>query len=473
MKKFLSLVLVLALSLSLVPGLFASAEEIPTIKWIQVGSGKPANYDTWKAKMDAYLEEKIGAHLEMEIVNWGDWSNRRNVIINTNEPFDILFTNLDTYASDVNLGAFADISKAIKTSAPELYSFIPEDYWKAVEINGNLYGIPTYKDSSVALYFIWDKAVADEYEIDIENIHTLADMDEPLRKIAEGTGKPSFIQIKSGFNHLTNWYDKLGTGLPLGVRYDDETRKVVPVLEQEDIMSDLKLMHSWYNDGIINADAATLAENPKYRPVFVEQGWSMAAKTVWGPQMGVEEAVAIPFGDVILSNDSVQGSISCISSSSQNVEKTLEFLQLVNTDYIVRDMLFYGEEGVDFTYVEGDADHKVDRINKEWQMAGYTQGTFFTVSQDAATDFNQWEEVKELNESAKPSVMLGFYFDFSEVQDQVSNCRSIWEKYVGEVMTGTRNPEESVPEMMEEMRAAGFDEILEAAQAQIDAFDFK
>ncbi|NLB91517.1 MAG: ABC transporter substrate-binding protein [Clostridiales bacterium] len=470
MKKLLSLVMVLAMALALVPGLTAVAEDIPTIKWVQQGNGKPENYDSWKAKLDAYLEEKIGVHLDLEVVNWGDWSNRRNVIINTNEPYDIMFSNLDTYVNDVHLGAFADISEAVKTAAPDLYNFIPEEYWKAVEVDGKVYGVPTYKDSSVALFFVWDQAMIDKYEIDAENITQLAQLDEPLRKIAEGESGPSFHLIKDGFNHILNWYDKLGTGLPLGVRFDDESRKVVSVLEQDDVMADLTLLHTWFKDGIINQDAAIRAEHPKYRPVFVEQGWSSAAKSIWGPQMGVEKAVAYPYGAVTLSNDSVQGSISCISSSSQNLEKTLEFLQLVNTDYIVRDALFYGEEGVDFNYVEGDPDHKVDRINKEWAMAGYTQGTFFIVSQDASVEINQWEEVKELNEIAEPSVMLGFYFDFTSLEDEVSNCRSIWDKYKSELMTGTADPAVTVPEMMEEMNAAGFNDIITEAQKQIDAF---
>ena len=37
-------------------------------------------------------------------------------------------------------------------------------------------------------------------------------------------------------------------------------------------------------------------------------------------------------------------------------------------------------------------------------------------------------------------------------------------------MTGTADPEVMVPQMMEELRGAGFDEIVAEAQAQVDAF---
>ena len=46
----------------------AASGEIPTLKWVTVGSGMPSNYDAWKANLDKYLEEKIGIHLDIEVV---------------------------------------------------------------------------------------------------------------------------------------------------------------------------------------------------------------------------------------------------------------------------------------------------------------------------------------------------------------------------------------------------------------------
>ena len=45
-------------------------------------------------------------------------------------------------------------------------------------------------------------------------------------------------------------------------------------------------MREWYNEGIINADAANTAEGPTYKACFLAQGWSGDAKTTWGPNMG-------------------------------------------------------------------------------------------------------------------------------------------------------------------------------------------
>ena len=134
--------------------------EIVELTWYMVGNGMPENYDAWKANLDAYLEEKIGVHLNVNVVGWGDWDPRRSTIVSTNEPYDIMFTNLGTFSSDVKIGAFEDITELVQSVTPDLYSAVDEDYWRAVSIDGKIYGVPTLKDVSVTQYFVWDKALA-------------------------------------------------------------------------------------------------------------------------------------------------------------------------------------------------------------------------------------------------------------------------------------------------------------------------
>lgn len=443
--------------------------DIVNLKWVTVGTGMPANYDSWAAKVNEYLGEKIGVNIEMEVVPWGDWDARRSVIVNTGGDYDIVFGNMNVYANDVKLGAYLDLSEYLKNT-PELYNSMPEEYWDAMEVDGKIYGVPTYKDSSVTYYLVWDENLAKENGIDPAQYTELDQLTEPLQKLHDATGEASFPLGSNGTPWSYSLYDNLGTGLPaLGVRYNDEERKVVPVFEQQEIMDQFKLFRSWYESGIINADASTKAEENSYKICSVAQGWSGAAKTTWGPNMGVD-AVAVQWSPTMVSNDSVRGSINSISANCKNPEKALEFLQLINTDSYLRDMFYYGEEGVDWEYVGEGADKRVHRNRDSWEMAGYTQGSYFIVTPTDAVEFNEWDEVKELNENAEESVMLGFDMDITNVADQIANCNEIYMRYRGEVTTGTIDPEQGVADMMDEMRAAGFDDIVKEAQAQVDAW---
>ena len=95
-------------------------QEIVDLVWYSVGNGMPDNYDAWKANLDAYLEEKIGVHLDVQVVSWSDWDGRRNTIVSTNEPYDIIFGNGNNYIADINLGAYYDITDMIDANMPGL-----------------------------------------------------------------------------------------------------------------------------------------------------------------------------------------------------------------------------------------------------------------------------------------------------------------------------------------------------------------
>ncbi len=448
----------------------ASNDEVVELTWYMVGNGQPANYDAWKANLDKYLEEKIGVHLDVQVVSWGDWDSRREAIVSTNQDYDIMFTNGNTFSADVAMGAFMDITEYAK-GAEALYKLMPESYWTACSVDGKIYGVPTYKDSSSTQYFVWDKALVEEHYPEYVNAHTMSDVTPALKAVYDATGKAPFTVDSHGLESiLGSKFDGLGLGLAaLGISYDDADAKLVCTFEQESVMNDLKTLHEWFKAGYVNQDAATLAEMPKYRPCGVAQGWDYAAVTTWGPGMEVE-ADAVQWGETVLSNDTVQGSMNCISAACEYPEKALALLELVNTDTYVRDALFYGLEGDNFEYVEEDGVKKVHRNNTDWSMAGYTQGTFFNVSMLEGETYNQWDEVKALNEAAKPSPALGFVADTSKIQSELGACIAIYKSYQSELMTGTIDPVEGVAEMMEEMRAAGYDTIMTEVQAQLDAY---
>ena len=441
--------------------------EAVTLKWIQVGNGMPENYSAWLAQVNPYLEEKIGVHLEMEIVPWGDWENRRSVIVNSGEYFDILFTDQFKYNAEANTGALLDMTELVKTKAPQLYSMIPEDYWQAASIGGKVYGVPTYKDSSITQYFIWDQAKAEEYGIDIWTVTSQEALYEALKKMQDGGEKAPYYMSKSGADFLVkNYYDQLGAGLyALGVRYDDASKIVVNPLEQEEVLKELDIIHKMYKEGLINGDAPTADDANKYRTFFTAQGWSGAAASTWGPINGIEDCAAVQYGETVVSNTSVRGSLNAIYSGCKYPEKAILLLQLVNTDSKVRDWLYYGVEGENFVYT---SDGKVDKKNSDWSMAGYTQGTFFEVSQLATDEVNQWEEVKALNAGAAPSVLLGFDMDTSTVETELASCRAVYEKYRGEFFTGAREPRELAEVIKQELSAAGWEKIREEAQKQVD-----
>lgn len=444
--------------------------DIPTLIWWTVGGTTPSDYTDCLANINDYLVEKLGVKIDIKVAGWGDYEQKMNTIVNSGEYFDMMFTNNANYSKFINLGAFENLTDMVQTTTPDLYSFIPEELWNGVTIGGNVYGVPSYKDSSVTQFWYFDDQYVQKYNIDLESIKTMKDLDAPFHAMKEGEGKSFYpLQMAQGslFNGFFNEYDGLTAGLqPVGVKIDDESRTVVCTLEQQDIMDNLKLLHQWYMDGIVNPDANVLTEGPKKLPFSSAQGWPSAAAT-WQTLNGVEKYDVFKVFGPMYSTETIQGSMNAISVNSKYKEECLKVLELVNSDSKFRDMLAYGVEGNTFEYV---SDGVVKKLRDDWPLAAYTQGTFFNMSITEDADPQQWEQVRKQNEEASPSVCLGFALDITNIQNEVANCQAVWDKYKYDMLTGASDPETTVPKCLEELKNSGLDTIIGEAQKQINEF---
>lgn len=445
--------------------------DIPTIVWWTIGGTLPSDFDKDIAKINEYLADKLHVKLEMKVAGYGDYDNKMNTIINSGENFDIMFLNNKNYSKYVNLGAFENITDMVQSVTPDLYKLVPEELWNGVRLNGKIYSVPSYKDSSMTQFWCFDDQYVKKYNIDMNNIKTMQDLDAPFKAMKAGEGKGFYpLQMMQGtpFNGLfNNTYDGLTGGLdPLGVKYDDQNRKVVNILEQPDFVANVKLLHQWYQEGIINPDANVLTEAAKKLPFISAQGWPSAVAT-WQTLNGVAKYDAVKVFGPMYSTETIQGSLNAISSNSKHKEDALKLLQLVNTDQKFRDMLAYGIEGKEFNYV---SDGVVKKLTDTWPLPAYAQGTFFDMSVTDDADPNQWNEVKKQNEEAASSSCLGFALDVSNIQNEMSNCQAVWQKYSNDLQSGASDPDKVLPQIIKELKNAGMDTIIQEAQKQIDEF---
>ncbi len=65
-------------------------------------------------------------------------------------------------------------------------------------------------------------------------------------------------------------------------------------------------------------------------------------------------------------------------------------------------------------------------------------------------------------------MLLGFTVDLSNIENELTLVKSVYGDYASEVLTGVRDPEEVVPEMINAMKAVGLDKIIEEFQKQVD-----
>ncbi|OAB36664.1 ABC transporter substrate-binding protein [Paenibacillus macquariensis subsp. defensor] len=447
-----------------------TSKDIPTLVWWIIGGQVPNNFSKAVDAMNAYTAEKIGVKIDIKVASWGEWDTKINTIVNTGEPFDIMFTNSGKYSKQVAMGALADITDLVQSETPDLYKAIPTKVWEGTKIGGKYYSVPTYKDSALTQYWVFDDKYVQKYNIDINSIKTLQDLDKPLHAMkAEGKNfYPMPMTQGDGLNGFFNEYDDLTLGFPpIGVKADDTSRTVVSVLEQPDILNNLKLLHGWYQEGLINPDAPTKTEKDKGQPFFSAQAFP-GAEVSWQINDAVQKYDMFQHYGPIYTTSTIQGSLNAISANSKYKKEALKYLELVNTDPKLRNMLAFGELGVDYKNVDGEK--VIERTSDTWPLAAYTQGTFFNLAVTKGALEDQWEQVKKLNDAATSSTTLGFALDIASLQTEVANCQAVWDKYKYEVITGASDPEKMVPKIVAELKSAGMDTIMKAAQEQINNY---
>jgi putative aldouronate transport system substrate-binding protein len=441
---------------------------VPTLVWWQIGSAQ-GGFEQDLGVISDYIQEKIGVRVDIKQAGWGDAAQRFTTMINAGEYYDILFTDLSSYNRYVGLGAFADLTDILPEQAPALWDYIPDVLWDGVKIRGRIYSIPTYKDSSKTLCYFWDHALVEKYGLDIADT-SLAGLDRALRtvKAGEGTRYYPFNMSRSTSNFIFDQYDSLAADLPpMGVRLDDGERRVVNTLEQADIRETFTYLHTWYEAGLINPDANMVDETSQYRPFFRSQSWPAVAAS-YATSAGIDQYDAVRFFGPSYSTDSIQGSMNAVNVNSKYRNEAVKLLELVNTDRKLRDMLGYGIEGKHFSYVDGGAAVRRDRT--DWPLINYQVGSYFIETPENTVPAGYWEEVQQLNAAAVPSVMLGFVMDLEPVRNEIINCRSTWLKYFTDLNTGVSDPDVILPQVLTEMRAAGFDRVVAEAQRQVDEY---
>ena len=228
-------------------------------------------------------------------------------------------------------------------------------------------------------------------------------------------------------------------------------------------MNVLKHMHKWYSDGLINPDAATTDQGPQWCVISSGQGFP-GAEVSWASGRGAD-VYAEPFIGPLYSTTSILGSVNAISAASKYKSEALKYLEFVNTDETMRNLLAYGIEGQDYTMNE---DGTITRAENCYSPATYAQASYFTLYPVAPNAADQWDKVEEWNETAESSVLLGFNFDRTNVETQIANCSLVMDRYKKELYTGTRDPEEAVPALYADLEKAGLEDIRAEYQAQVD-----
>ncbi|WP_240420601.1 ABC transporter substrate-binding protein [Paenibacillus periandrae] len=436
--------------------------------------GIPADLKSVEESVNKITKSKINATVKLNAVASGDYNQKMNTIVASGEIFDILWTsnwNFD-YVQNQSKGAFIELDALIDKYAPEVKKSMPSFVWDATKIEGKIYGLPNYQTVTNREGLIPQKKLLEKYGMNASQFTKLEDVEPLLAKIKENEKDliPFMMDRRGKYGNMmrtNNMETVINNIAAINLSNPD---KIINMYETPEYKNYLELMRSWFQKGYINQDAATLKNANDYSKIGKE---AVGFHNVLKPggeqekkaQTGGVDYVYIPFTDVYSGTNTIITTMQAISRTSKNPERAMMFLNLVNTDKELFNLLSFGIEGKHYTK---NADGTI-KLNKDagYMAADWVFGNVFNGLPLEGRDPKIAEMTKKENESAKPSPIMGFKFKADPVSAEIANINAVVDEYTPGLSTGTVDTGK-LGEFLEKLKKAGSDKVIIEAQKQLD-----
>ncbi|HEX2925627.1 MAG TPA: ABC transporter substrate-binding protein, partial [Ruminiclostridium sp.] len=398
--------------------------------------------------LNKVLEKKLNIHIDYNKINWSDYGRSLATIINSGTNFDVAFAtegDQGDYSGNARRGAWLALDPYLKTIGKEMYNTINPLLWEGVKINEKIYGVPTNKEVAVPEWWIYKKEIVDKYHLDISKYRTLESLGPLFKMLHQKEPEYTIMELDQyshNFFSLEGYEYIVNRDIPLMVKSTDKSMRVVDIYETDLAKRTLNTLRQYYKSGYINEDAAVRAGSSLGRDPLVfwrEGGAGPYSASSWSKDTGFE-VVAQQVSPTIVNTESARGGIMVVNSRTRYPEACIKFLNCLNTDPEVRNLINFGIEGVHYD-LTSDGQVAV-RNDSGYAGVQYTQGNWFILKTLKGDPKNKWEEYKRFNSEAIKSEVLDFTPDISDpaLSSKLADVIRVTSKYYPSLMTGTVDP---------------------------------
>ena len=478
MKKLITLLLAVAMLLPCAAckkGGEGTAGDIPTLKWVVPGNPEP-DIATVMDAANEILVEKLGCKLDLQIIEFSAYDERLKLMMSGGESFDLCYVNNTSFTDGVSKGGFLSLEDYIDdTKLPEL---VGEDILKYGEYKGELYAIPNVQIMAVTDNIWVQEQFAKEYGLKADSIKSYNDMEPFFQWIKEN--KPGNVPIRITSSQIRNvkgfenaYYDDLVSNMVYAYETEDGKVKVVKATDYPGFWELVTLKNDWYKKGYIRSDVATVygddwddvgngkygAYTQTYKPGGIE-----AQNSTPGEIPHVEVNPTPGF----MSYSAGCATMTAVNAKTKNPELVLDFIELMNSDKELYNIITFGVEGKHYTVGE-NGKITLNREGGYCSNAGWKFGNQYNALVIEGQPDDVWEQTKKVNDEAKMSKLTGFKPDLSKIKLEISQLETVKGKY-SSIQRGYDDPNNYKDAYLAELQSAGIEKVVTELQAQVDEF---
>ena len=469
MKKFLSLLLCVLMVFSLAACGGKNSDEVTTLKWLVFGASQP-DLPKVMEKVNAIIEPEIGVKLEMQFIESGAYAERLRMNMASQGDFDLCYVNGSMYNDGVSKGGLMDILPIMKKMKSPLLEKIPDYVWDAATVDGSIYAVPNEQIFATQTGVMLRADLVEKYNFDVSTVKEFRDIEPFLAAVA--AGEPDVYPMRQNFGVPALYPNIYEYNRATQTAYVLETGKTVPFVETPGFWEGVETIRDWYVKGYIRQDADTTTDDS----LDYLSGNYAAYKVVIKPGVEAEEEaklkrdlIAVPTSEPYITTDTVVATMTAVSATCKAPEKAIKFLELINTNAELYNLICYGIEGVHYDKLDtGHISLKEGsnyNPNSSW-MFGCQYNALLLENQEDGI----WEETAALNAGAVCSPLLGFTIDTAPIRTESAQCLAVFTEYDKILNCGSEDPSVYKGEMLSKLKQAGIDKVVAEVERQTKEF---
>lgn len=456
-------------------------EEAYTVNMLMAGM-QQEDFPRISEKINEITMKELNMKLNLTIVPFGSIQQQRQLMLTSGESLDLVFLETPSVASGfIKNGQLLEISELLDRHADSIKELWGEANLKAVNVGGFVYGVTNFGNIGSRSAIGMRKDLVDKYNIDASSIHTLEDLESVLTLIKEK--EPGVTPLYIAPDQLPvsdrmNLFDQLIDGLAVLENNGTDNTKVMAITESPVYMETCKLLHKWYQEGLINSDAATTTIG--FESAF-QANTAFSALMGWFPntpkKFGGQDMVYAYLGDQVIISGANSYNAYGIAASSKDPDKAMQMLDFLFRSSEVEQLLNWGEEGIDWVYVDKEKNIADFPEGVNYDNAGYHAGyswalpnQFISSTWNGVADWDVYQQTIEFNNNpeAKKSMAFGFSYDTSAIETELAAINNVRDKFKASIETGSVDPEEYIKKYNEELKQAGIEKVIEEKQRQLN-----
>jgi putative aldouronate transport system substrate-binding protein len=359
-------------------------------------------------------------------------------------------------------------------------------------VNRQIVGVSGLYNKALNDYILMRSDILEKHNIDASNIKSLDDFEAILAKIkaAEPAMSPIvnantegvIISRESGvfYEVFSNpvYYDMLGdSGNRLAAVFISNPDRVVNLYKSADYLKSIQRVRKWYQNGWVYRDAP-ISTDAAEDLVRANKGFSWITASEIGVEISKSSVTGYPITAIKVSSGPIATSnlnkfVWGVPSFSKEGAAAVKFLNLMYTRADISNLLAWGIEGRDYEIKpNGTAGYPagINPSNVAFHTVDFANGNQFLTRVWEGNDPNLRELAKKENQEAVKSPLLGFAFDPTPIQNEISMITNVIAQYRPSLESGAVDPATELPKFLKAMDDSGAEKVIAEVQRQLNAW---